>query len=172
MPGPSSVRKIEQSPEQSMSLPSYEEITLDDMFNGPNSMETQPDLAPVQVLEEGFAVTQDGRTVEWCPVEELIAQKEFYQYLQDDNRPLHTNFVLPNQGKYSTCPVFFRSVQNKQIVAKALCNEIHTTILNQWGNLSCECGLVPKLQLSQTPRNKTKVILGCPKPREARCGYF
>ena len=31
-------------------------------------METQPDLAPVKVLEEGVAVTQDGRTVEWWPV--------------------------------------------------------------------------------------------------------
>ena len=40
------------------------------------------------------------------------------------------------------------------------------------GILSCECGLVSKLQLSQTPINKNKVFLGCPKPREARCGYF
>ena len=53
-----------------------------------------------------------------------------------------------------------------------MCNEIHTKVLNQWGTLSCDCGLVPKLQLSQTPRNKNKVFLGCPKPWEARCGYF
>ena len=32
-------------------------------------METQPDLAPVKVLEEGVAVTQDGRTVEWWRIE-------------------------------------------------------------------------------------------------------
>ena len=97
MPGPSSAKKIQESPEPSMSLPSYEETTLDDMFNGPTSMETQPDLAPVQVFEEGVAVNQDGRTVEWWPVEKPNAQKEFHEYLQDDNRPLHTNFALPNQ---------------------------------------------------------------------------
>ena len=56
-----------------MSLPSYEEMTLDEMFNGPSSMETQPDLAPVQLLEEGVAVTQDGRTLEWWPMEESVA---------------------------------------------------------------------------------------------------
>ena len=96
------------------------------------------------------------------------------EYLEDENKPLHTNFVLPNQGLALcyTCPVFFGSVQSKQIVAEALCNEIHSKILNQWGTLSCRCGLVPKLQLSQTPRNMNKVFLGCPKPREARCGYF
>jgi len=49
-------------------LPNYEEM-MNDLF-GPSSMETQPDLAPVEVLEEGVAVTQDGRTVEWWPVEE------------------------------------------------------------------------------------------------------
>ena len=43
---------------------------LDEMFNGPSSMETQPDLAPVIVLEEGVAMIQDCRTVEWWPVEE------------------------------------------------------------------------------------------------------
>ena len=81
-----------------MSLPSYEEMTLDDMFNGPSSRETQPDLAPVQVLEEGVAVTQDGRTVEWCPIEMSVAQTELFEYLQDEDKPLHTNFVLPKQG--------------------------------------------------------------------------
>ena len=55
---------------------------MDDMFNGgPRSMETQPD--PVQVLEEGVAVTQDGRTVEWWPVEETVAQTEVYEYFKD-----------------------------------------------------------------------------------------
>lgn len=78
-------------------LPSYEEMTLDEMFNGPSSMETQPDLAPVQVLEEGVAVTQDGQTVEWWPME--MAETELMEYLIDESHPLHTNFVLPNQGK-------------------------------------------------------------------------
>ena len=126
MPGPSSTGPLAEFPDQLKSLPSYEEMTMDDMFNGgPRSMETQPDLAPVQVLEEGVAVTQNGRTVEWWPVEEPVAQTEVYEYFKDENRPLHTNFVLPKQGQYSTCPVFFGSVESKQIVAEALCNEIH-----------------------------------------------
>ena len=172
MPGPSLAGNIEEYPRPS--LPSYEEMMLDDMFNGPSSMETQPDLAPVKVLEEGVAVTQDDRTVEWWPVEEPEQLANMLEYLEDENKPLHTNFVLPNQGLALcyACPVFFGSMQNKQIVAEALCNEIHSKILNQWGTLSCRCGLVPKLQLSQTPRNMNKVFLGCPKPREARCGYF
>ena len=172
MSGPSLAGNIEEYPRTS--LPSYEEMMLDDMFNGPSSMETQPDLAPVKVLEEGVAVTQEDRTVEWWPVEDPEQLANMLEYLEDENKPLHTNFVLPNQGRALcyTCPVFFGSMQNKQIVAEALCNEIHSKILNQWGTLSCRCGLVPKLQLSQTPRNMNKVFLGCPKPREARCGYF
>ena len=59
MPCPSSAGELAEFPDQLMSLPSYEEMTMDDMFNGgPRSMETQPD--PVQVIEEGVAVTQDG----------------------------------------------------------------------------------------------------------------
>ena len=38
------------------------------------------------------------------------------------------------------------------------------SIINQWDTLSCRCGLVPKLQLSLTPRNMNKVFLACPKP--------
>ena len=49
MPGPSLAGRIEEYPRPS--LPSYEEMMLDDMFNGPSSMETQPDLAPVKVLK-------------------------------------------------------------------------------------------------------------------------
>ena len=172
MPGLSLAGNIEEYPRPS--LPSYEERMLDDMFNGPSSMETQPDLAPAKVLEEGVAVTQDSRTVEWWPVEEPEQMANMLEYLEDENKPLHTNFVLPNQGLALcyTCSVFFGSVQSKHIVAEALCNEIHSKILSQWGTLSCRCGLVPKFQLSQTPRNTNKVFLGCPKPREARCGYF
>ena len=112
MPGPSSAGQLAEFPDQLMSLPSYGEMTMDDMFNGgPRSMETQPD--PVQVMEEGVAVTQDRRTVEWWPVEEPVAETEAYEYFKDENRPLHTNFVLLKQGQYSTCPVFFGSVENK-----------------------------------------------------------
>ena len=42
----------------------------------------------------------------------------------------------------------------------------------QWGTFACHCGLVPRLKLSQTPRNPNKVYLSYPKAREARCSYF
>ena len=95
-PGPSLAGNIEEYPR--LSFPSYEEMMLDDMFNGPSSMETQPDLAPVKVLEAGVAVTQDDRTVEWWPVEEPEQMANMLEYLKDENKPLHTNFLLPNQG--------------------------------------------------------------------------
>lgn len=116
MPGLSSAGEKALNPEP-MYLLSYEEMMIDEMFNGASSMETQSDLAPVQVLKEGAAVTQDGRTVEWWPMNESVANTELDEYLQDETKPLHTIFVLPDQGLYSTCPVFFGSFQNKQIVA-------------------------------------------------------
>ena len=50
-------------------LPSYEEMqqAYRDLFNGPSSMERQPYLAPVHIMEEGVAVLPDGRQVEWWP---------------------------------------------------------------------------------------------------------
>ena len=74
------------------SLPSYEDMMKDHLFNGPRSMETQPDT--LQVLEEGIAVTQDRQTVELWQDEELV---NLLEYLEDENKPLHTNFVLPNK---------------------------------------------------------------------------
>lgn len=43
-------------------------MTVDELFNGPSSMETQPDLeqVQVQVLDEGIALI-NGRTLEWWP---------------------------------------------------------------------------------------------------------
>ena len=87
MPGPSSAVETDVYPEP-MYLPSYEEMTIDEKFNEPSSMETQSDIAPVQVLEEGVAVTQDGRTVEWWPMNESVTNTELDEYLQDENKPL------------------------------------------------------------------------------------
>ena len=118
MPGQSLAGNIEEYPRPF--LPSYEEMMLDDMFNGPSSMETQPDLAPVKVLEEGVAVTQDDRTVEWWPVEEPEQMANMLEYLEDENKPLHTNFVLPNQGLVLcyTCPVTAFWPQNEAAIAE------------------------------------------------------
>ena len=132
-------------------LPTYEEMMFQDMLGcESSSMETQPDLDMSADLE----------------------QVTLQEYLFDASKPLHTDFVLPNQGKRSTCPVHFGSLKNKQNVLDALCNEMHTKVLDQWGTLACHCGLVPILKLSQTPRNLNKVFLRCPNTRETRCGYF
>ena len=162
-------------------LPSYEEMqqACRDLFNGPSSMETQPDLDPVHIMEEGVAVLPDGRQVEWWPTEipsELPTLQELalQEYLMEASKPLETNFVLPEQGQAlsKTCPVYFGNADSKQTVLNTIYNSIHPKIYEQWGTFSCHCGLVPRLKLSQTPRNPNKVFLSCPKTREARCNYF
>ena len=76
-------------------LPTYEEMMIQDMHEcGP--METQPDLDMPADLEQ-------------------VALQE---YLPDASKPLRTHFVLPHQGKRSTCPVYF-SLENKQKVLDA-----------------------------------------------------
>ena len=167
-------------PATQIMLPPYEDMMCEDLFNGPSSMETQPDLAPVHILEEEVAVTQDGRTVEWWPIEgELdvpdLEELALQEYLMDASRPLHTNFVLPEQNWLSlcyTCPVYFGDADSKQKVLNAICNSIHPKLEEEWGCFSCHCRLIPRLKLSQTPRNLNKVVLCCPKGVEARCNYF
>ena len=162
-------------------LPSYEEMAqaCRDLFNGPSSMETQPDLDPVHIMEEGVAVLPDGRQVEWWPIEgefdvPNLDEVSLQEYLLDASKPLQTNFVLPEKGLAIcyTCPVYFGNADSKQTVLDTICNSIHPKIYEQWGTFSCHCGLVPRLKLSQTPRNPNKVFLSCPKTREARCNYF
>ena len=162
-------------------LPPYEEMqqACRDLFNGPSSMETQPDLAPVHIMEEGVAVLPDGRQVEWWPVEgefdvPNLEELALQEYLMDASKPLHTNFVLPEQGLAIcyTCPVYFGNADSKQSVLDTICNSIHPKIHEQWGTFACHCGLVPRLKLGQTARNPNKVFLSCPKEREARCNYF
>ena len=143
MPGPSSKGQPEY-------LQTYVELMFQDMLGVDLVPWKQPDLDRSADLEQ-------------------VALQEC---LIDDSKPLHTNLVLPHQGLTSTCPVYFGSLQNKQKVLDALCNEIHTKVLNQWGTLACHYGLLPILKLSQTPRNLNKVFLSCPKTRETRCGYF
>ena len=162
-------------------LPSYEEMqqACRDLFNGPSSMETQPDLAPQQITEEGVAVLPNGQTAEWWPMEgefdvPMLEELALQEYLMDASKPVHTNFVLPEQGLALcyTCPVYFGNADNKQTVLNTICSSIHPKIQQQWGTFACHCGLVPRLKLSQTPRNPNKVFLSCPKEREARCNYF
>ena len=65
-------------------------------------------------------MTQDGRPVEWWPVEEPEQMANMLEYLEDENKPLHTNFVLPNQGLVLcyTCPVTGFWPQNEAAIAE------------------------------------------------------
>ena len=101
-----------------------------------------------------------------------LEQVALQEYLLDASKPLRTHFILPHQGKRSTCPVYFGNADNKQTVLNTICNEIHANIQQQWGTFACHCGLVPTLKLSQTSKNLKKVFLCCPKTRETVCRYF
>ena len=149
-PEPQMIVNENAQPATEFTLPTYEDMMVQDLFNGPSSMETQSDQAPV--------------------LEELALQ----EYLIDASKPLHSSFVLPEQGLALgyTCPVYFGSTDSKQVVLSALCNSIHPKLQQVWGTFSCHCGLIPRLKLSQTPRNPNKVFLSCPKEKEARCNYF
>ena len=141
------VNENAQSAFENVALPTYEEIMFQDWLACGN---VEPPLDLPADLEQ-------------------VALQE---YLLDASKPLHTHFILPHQGKRSTCPVYFGNADNKQTVLNTICNEMHAKIQQQWGTFACHCGLVPTLKLSQTSRNPNKVFLCCPKTREARCGYF
>lgn len=142
------VNENAQSPTE-CTLPSYEEMAqaCRDLFNGPSSMETQPDLDPVHIMEEGIAALPDGRTVEWWPIEgELdlpnVQELDLQEYLMEASKPLHTDFLLPKKGvgKCYTCPVYFGDVLSKQNVLDTIFCSIHPKIHQQWGTFSCHCG--------------------------------
>ena len=142
-------------------LPTYEELSL----------QTQPPVEPLYYLEQGMGGTQ----VEWTPsqAEEQYQEINLLDYLADENKPLHSVFLLEaDSGGRSTCPVFFGSLEQKQLVLSKLCHEIHPKLQQLWGTMSCLCGLVPKLKLSQSQKNPNKVFLSCPRVQEARCKFF
>ena len=116
-------------PATQIMLPSYEEMqqACRDLFSGPSSMETQPDLAPVHIMEDGGAVLPEGQQVEWWSVEgefdvPILEELALQEYLMDASKPLHTNFVLPEQGLALcyTCPVYFGNADSKQTVLKTI----------------------------------------------------
>ena len=66
-----------------------------------------------------------------------LDQVTLQEYLMDASKPLHNNFVLPEQGLANcyTCPVYFGNAENKQTVLNTICNKIHAKIHQQWGPL-------------------------------------
>ena len=141
------VNENSQSAFENVALPTYEEMMFQDWLACGN-------LEPPLDLPAGL---------------EQVALQES---LLNASKPLHTHFILPHQGKRPTCHVYFSNADNKQTVLNTTCNETHAKIQLQWGTFVCHCELVPTLKLSQTSRNPNKVLLCCPKTREARCGYF
>ena len=61
-----------------------------------------------------------------------LEQVALQEYLLDASKPLHTHFILPHQGKRSTCPVYFGNADNKETVLNTKCNEMHAKIQQQW----------------------------------------
>ena len=171
-------------------LPSYEEMAqaCKDLYRlgvhkNDLSMQTQPGTPPqphnypppepLYYTEEGLGVLADGTEVEWWHTPTEQPKDSLFDYLADENKPLHSVFLLEaNSGGRSTCPVFFGSLEQKQLVLSKLCHEIHPKLQQIWGTMSCMCGLVPKLKLSQTERNPNKVFLTCPRVQEVRCKFF
>ena len=128
-------------------------------------MQTQPPVEPLYYIEEGM-----GGTEVYTPTKDQLS---LLDYLADEKKPLHSVFLLEtNSGGRATCPVFFGSIEQKQMVLNKLCHEIHPKLQQIWGSMACACGLVPKLKLSQTERNPNKVFLTCPRVQEARCNFF
>ena len=161
------VQTIEEG-KQSIPVEQQAGYTIIPGFNGPPNPEYFPTYEELMFPDMlGYASMESPLGM---PAD--LEQVALQEYLMDASQPLHTHFVLLHQGKRSTCPVYFGSADNKQNVLIVLCNEMHTKIQLQWENLACDCGLVPILRLSQTPKNLNKLFLSCPKTRETRCGYF
>ena len=105
-------------------------------------------------------------------LQEILSQPfSSTEYMQDETKPLHSNFLVPNKGKKSSCPVF-SAQQEKQLVVDKLCSNIHQETLKQWGTLACFCGVVPRLKLSKTENNPNRVFVCCPKPQDLKCKFF
>ena len=60
-----------------------------------------------------------------------LEQVALQEYLLDASKPLRTHFILPHQGKRSTCPVYFGNADNKQTLLNTICNEMHAKIQQQ-----------------------------------------
>ena len=101
------VNENSQSAFENVALPTYEEMMFQDWLACGN---VQPPLDLPAGLEQ-------------------VALQES---LLDASKPLHTHFILPHQGKRSTCPVYFGNADNKETVLNTKCNEMHAKIQQQW----------------------------------------
>ena len=127
-------------------------------------------------LEQGVGTIENILQLPPVPmdvVEEILSAPDVEEvYMQDASKPLHTNFLVANKGKKSSCPVFFGALEEKQAVVERLCSHIHPQTLQQWGTFSCYCDVVPRLKLSKTAINPNRLFVCCPKPQELKCRFF
>ena len=131
----------------------------------------QTGLDVVTTLNEGPALS----TMDEALLEEMIFQPVTdyeKEYMQDETKPLHTNFVVPNKGKKGSCPVFFGTVDEKTRVVDSLCQQMNPKTLKLWGTLSCYCGDVPRVGLSKTVKNPNRVFISCAKTQDMKCRFF
>ena len=133
-------------------------------------LETGLDIVTA-ALNEGPVLSTEDQAL----LEEMIFQpnSEYEkEYMQDDTKPLHTNFVVPNKGKKSSCPVFFGTMDEKTRVVECLCQQMNPKTLKLWGTLSCYCDDVPRMRLSKTEKNPNRVFICCPKTQDMKCRFF
>ena len=141
----------------------------------PKKKPVEPLPPPQQGLDVVTNLEQITLTLDETMLQEIVFQPVTdyeKEYMQDSNKPLQTNFLVPNKGKKSSCPVFFGTVEEKTLVVEILCQHMNPKTLQQWGTLSCYCGVVPRVRLSRTVKNPNRVFVCCPKTQDMKCRFF
>ena len=133
-------------------------------------IETGVDIVTAALNESATLSTEDQALLDEMMLDPISEYEK--EYMQDESKPLHTNFVVPNKGKKNSCPVFFGTVEEKTRVVECLCQQMNPKTLKLWGTLSCYCDDVPKMKLSKTEKNPNRVFICCPKPQDLKCRFF
>ena len=88
--------------------------------------------------------------------------------------------VSADKSMYMFCPLpacpVFTTVDKSQAVMQELITNTNEEVrcrLTSFEALQCKCGLIPKMRLSQTERNRNRVFLTCGQPGiDNQCKYF
>ena len=135
----------------------------------------QPIQQGVDIVTAALTEPMDLSTEDQALLDEMMLDptSEYEkEYMQDESKPLHTNFVVANKGKKYSCPVFFGTVEDKKRVVECICAQMNPKTLKLWGTISCYCDEVPRMNLSKTEKNPNRVFICCPKPQDMKCRYF
>ena len=125
---------------------------------------TMPDYEPnrkvdLDWLEDNVA----PRLQPVCPFHPLVPLKVLNPDAENE----------PWYYKCNDCPVWCTSNTVDTVLTELKAN-IHPEVLSRLEELTCQCGLKPRMKLSQSEKNPRKVFLTCGQnPREKdTCGYF